>query len=108
MFTMIVSVLWVISSTISLAFKAFLMNCTKQDINKAENQVERARQQLEGARLGNKIFFFGSIFGFAVLALAYFIGLIKIWVVIVDCVIFVIGLIMNILFLGYLKKRASK
>lgn len=108
MFTMIVSVLWVISSILTLGLKALFMHCTKQDIDKAEDQLVRACQQLEAARLGHKIFFFGSVLGFALLAFAYFVGLIKVWVVVVDCVIFVIGLVMNVLFLGYLKKRASK
>ena len=108
MFTLIISVLWVIGDVMKLSFWAFTMRASKKDVLKAEDKVKCAQQHLAGFRAYHMIFLGGSVVALATLALAYWLCIIKVWVVIVDIAVIIIMCIMNILFLGYLKKQASK
>ena len=108
MLSLIISVIWVCLSTLSLGLKAVLMMATKKDVERASTSIQSVKDHYEGAKLGNKLFWVTSIIGLLITLACFMLGIIKVWVLIVDAVVFVLCVIMNILFLGYLRKKANQ
>lgn len=108
MLSLIISIVWVCFSILNLGVKATLMMATKRDVERIGVSLQTIKDHYEGAKLGNKIFWVVSAFGILIVLAAYALGIIKAWVVVVEAVVFVLCIIMNILLLGYLRKKVSQ
>jgi hypothetical protein len=107
MFSLVFSICWVCLSSLTMLVKACLLQASKSEVQSAKDKALCAAHTLTDARRGHKLFIVGSIIGFALLFLIYALGIIKWWVVMVDCIFWVCSLIMNIVHLGFLKRNTN-
>lgn len=103
MFSMFLSIFWVCCTVCTLTVKAFFMRLTLAEVKKA--QIDTT-EHLRNARAGNKWMFVSSIVGFVILLSLYALGVLKVWVVIIEAVAFVLCVILNIVFIKKLRKQA--
>lgn len=108
MLSLIISVIWVCLSILSLGVKSIFMMATKSDVERASTSIQSIKDHYKGAQLGNKIFWVSSTIGLLITLACFMLGFIKVWVLIVDCVVFVLCVIMNIVLLGYLRKKSNQ
>jgi hypothetical protein len=108
MLSLIISSIWVCFTTLTMVLKSVFMLASKKDLERASTSISDLKAHHNAFKLGNRYFLVFSFVGLLITFTCFTLGVIKIWVLWVDCIAFVIGLIMNILFLGYLKKRINK
>ena len=108
MLSLVISSIWVCLTTLTMVLKSVLMLVTKKEVERASITVSDLQAHYNAFKVGNEVYLVLSFVGLLITFTCFALGIIKIWVLWVDCIAFVIGLIMNIVFLGYLKKKANK
>ena len=103
-----ISIMWVCLSTLTLGVKAVFMLATKKDVERVGATMQHIRDHYHAFRMGNKIMWPLGLFGLLIAWACVMLGIIKVWVFIIDAVLFVVCVILNIVFLGYLRKKAKQ
>lgn len=108
MLSLIISIIWVCLTTLTMGLKSMLLLVTKKDVERASTTITEVKAHYEAFQKGHHVFLILSFFGLLITFTCFALGVIKIWVLWVDCIAFVIGLILNVVMLGYLKKKSNQ
>ena len=104
MISMIISVLSVLGNVISLAVKAVFLRLT---VVEAKESQEKARELLNAARNGHKMFLIYAPFSIIFTVLLWVIGLLKTWALVSCLVVWFVSFVANVLTIGWLRRKAN-